>query len=307
MSKKIKTLKNWDFLVALSNRRLSVGKSVKSYKLDWSIDRITIVGKLAYDLEELGNMLVDYGFAKESYSGFNLVDRYEENVAYFETVKFHEEKGRIDFNPNKLGTFVDYNIKNFIHQLFIEPHFSRADVACDIYNLPDELIQQYTLADAVSYRPIYGRSGELETMYWGSRGSERQVRLYNKYIEQGRKKQYIHEDVKSWWRLEVQLRRAKANEWDKILTETLDSFSALEFMPLDWSANDKIMLSGLRTNHNFWNEIGRDSKYKYRKMLKEIAEHDELTTELKKSFTEYQKELKDELDSWLRGIDVTEN
>ena len=42
------------------------------------------------------------------------------------------------------------------------------------------------------------------------------------------------------------------------------------------------------------------------KMLKEIAEHDELTLELIKTFEEYQKDLKDELDSWLRGIDVTE-
>ena len=66
------------------------------------------------------------------------------------------------------------------------------------------------------------------------------------------------------------------------------------------------MLAGLKQNHNYWNEISRNSKYKYRKMLKEIAEHDELTLELKKSFEEYQKDLKDELDSWLRGIDVTE-
>ena len=186
MSKKIKTLNNWDFLVALSNRRLSVGKSV-NFKLNWSIDRITIVGELAYDLDTLGDYLVQRGFAKESYSGFNLVDRYDENIAYFEMVKFHDGKGRIDFNPNKLGTFIDSDIKGFIHEIFIQPHFSRADVACDIYNLPDNLIKQYQLADAISYRPIYGRSGELETMYWGSRASERQVRLYNKYIEQGRK------------------------------------------------------------------------------------------------------------------------
>lgn len=304
---KIKTLKNWDFFAALSNRRLSVGKSVKRYKIDWHIDRITIVGELAYDLNELGKLLVETGFAKESYNGFNLVDEFQENIAYFEMVKFHDTKGRIDFNPHKLGKYTDKNIKNFIHQLFIEPHFSRADVACDIYNLPNELLQQYQLADPVSYRPIYGRSGELETMYWGSRASERQVRLYNKFIEQSRKKEYISEEVETWWRLEVQLRRSKASEWNKILNETLENFCALEFMPENWSANDKIMLSGLSTNQNYWSEIGRDSKYKYRKLLKEIAKHDELTLELKKSFEEYQKDLKDELDSWLRGIDVTEN
>lgn len=303
---KIKTLKNWDFYTALSNRRLSVQTLVQNYKLDWHIDRITIVGELAYDLNQLGKLLVETGFAKESYNGFNLVDEYQENIAYFEMVKFHDTKGRIDFNPHKLGKYTDMNIKNFIHQLFIEPHFSRADVACDIYNLPNELVQQYQLADPVSYRPIYGRSGELETMYWGSRASERQVRLYNKHIEQSRKNEYIPSQIDTWWRLEVQLRRSKASEWNKILNETLENFCALEFIPNDWKSTDKMMLTALQVNHGYWNEISRNSKYKYRKLLKEIAKHDELTSELKKSFKEYQKELKDELDSWLRGIDVSE-
>lgn len=304
--RKIKTLKNWDFLAALSNRRLSVQTLVHFYKLDWSIDRITIVGKLNYPIDVLGELLIDYGFAKETFNGYSLVDRFGENIAYFEQVKFYEDKGRIDFNPNKLGSYRDMNLQNFIHRLFENPHFSRADVACDIYNLPDNLLQQYQLADAVSYRPIYGLSGELETMYWGSRSSERQVRFYNKYIEQGRKNEYIPNEVKSWWRFEVQLRRAKANEWDKILSETLEKFCALEFMPDNLKATDKIMLTGLKANHNHWSILSRNSKYKYRKMLQEIAqEYDELTQELKKSFKEYQEDLKDELDSWLRGIDVT--
>ena len=34
-------------------------------------------------------------------------------------------------------------MKNFIHDLFLEPHFSRADIACDIIDVPDEFITQY--------------------------------------------------------------------------------------------------------------------------------------------------------------------
>lgn len=71
-------------------------------------------------------------------------------------------------------------MKNFIHDLFLEPHFSRADIACDIIDVPDEFITQYRVVDPVSFKPIYGRSGKLETAYWGSRASERQIRLYNK-------------------------------------------------------------------------------------------------------------------------------
>lgn len=66
--------------------------------------------------------------------------------------------------------------------LFEDPHFSRADVACDIIDLDDEYVNQYRLVDAVSFRPYYGQSGALETAYWGARSSERQVRLYNKKV-----------------------------------------------------------------------------------------------------------------------------
>ena len=41
--------------------------------------------------------------------------------------------------------------------------------------------------------------------------------------------------------------------------------------------------------------------------MKEIANDDELTQHLKASFSESAKDLKDELDSWLTGLDVTED
>ena len=114
-----------------------------------------------------------------------LLDKYGENIAYVEVLPFLDkatgrEKGRIDFNPNKIQHFLKINLKDFIKLMFEDPHFSRADVACDIIDLDDEYVNQYRLVDAVSFRPYYGQSGALETAYWGARSSERQVRLYNK-------------------------------------------------------------------------------------------------------------------------------
>ena len=43
------------------------------------------------------------------------------------------------------------NLKDFIKLMFEDPHFSRADVACDIINLDDEYVNQYRLVDAVSF------------------------------------------------------------------------------------------------------------------------------------------------------------
>ncbi|TNX08490.1 replication protein, partial [Enterococcus faecium] len=46
MSKKGIIVNEWEKLNRISNRRLSVDDKVHPLKLSWSIDRITIVGKL---------------------------------------------------------------------------------------------------------------------------------------------------------------------------------------------------------------------------------------------------------------------
>ena len=48
-------------------------------------------------------------------------------------------------------------MKRFIHNLFDEPHFSRADVACDILDLPDDFIRQYRIVDPVSFKLSMGQ------------------------------------------------------------------------------------------------------------------------------------------------------
>ena len=60
---------------------------------------------------------------------------------------------------------------------------------------------------------ITDRMGALETAYWGARSSERQVRMYNKKLEQEKHRQIVPEEVQSWWKIELQLRRSKADEW----------------------------------------------------------------------------------------------
>ncbi|HEM5230523.1 TPA: hypothetical protein U1354_002231, partial [Streptococcus suis] len=191
-----------------------------SFDLDWSIDRITIVGVLnqfdfahtfvnedgeiiyekgeAFSLNQAMPILAREGAAEPAGAGWRLVDKYGENIAYVETLPFKdpktgEEKGRIDFNPNKIQQFLNTDLRTFIQTMFKNPHFSRADIACDILNLPDDYVSQYRLADAVSFRPYYGTNGALETAYWGARSSERQVRMYNKRLEQEKKRQVLPE------------------------------------------------------------------------------------------------------------------
>ncbi|OUK39126.1 replication protein, partial [Enterococcus faecium] len=112
---------------------------------------------LVLDFEKLMSLNEGNGYLRSvGNNGWQLLDQHEENIAYVEILKWQEGKGRIDFNPNKISQFLASSMKNLIHDLFIEPHFSRADIACDISDVPDE---QYRVVDPVSFKPIYGRSG----------------------------------------------------------------------------------------------------------------------------------------------------
>ena len=320
MSKNGTIVNEWEKLNRISNRRLSVGESVKTIKMSWSIDRITIVGKLKeniyyhtqndvliLDFEQLMRLNEGNGYLKAvGNNGWQLLDQYEENIAYIEILKWQEGKGRIDFNPNKINQFLAGSMKNFIHDLFLDPHFSRADIACDIIDVPDEFITQYRVVDPVSFKPIYGRSGKLETAYWGSRASERQIRMYNKKLEQETKRKIVPPEIKTWWRLELQLRRGKATDWYAMVHESLDSFASPHFLPVSTKPIDKVLISGLIADQNNWSIISRDLKYRLRKLLKQESQNDELTNHLRESFAESADELKTELDTWLQGLDVTE-
>nr|WLE91864.1 Replication initiation protein [Enterococcus faecium] len=247
-------MNEWENLTALSNRRLNVQNMYTPLKMQWSIDRITIVGKLKeniyyhtqndvliLDFEQLMRVNEGNGYLKAvGNNGWQLLDQYEENIAYIEILKWQDGKGRIDFNPNKIGHFLASSMKNFIHDLFLEPHFSRADIACDIIDVPDEFITQYRVVDPVSFKPIYGRSGKLETAYWGSRASERQIRLYNKKLEQETKRKIVPPEIETWWRLELQLRRGKATDWHAMVHESLNSFASPHFLPLDVKTNGSV-------------------------------------------------------------------
>lgn len=319
MSKNGTIVNEWENLTAPSNRRLNVGESVKMIKMSWSIDRITIVGNLKeniyyhtqsdvliLDFEQLMRVNEGNGHLKSvGNNGWQLVDQHEENIAYIEILKWQDGKGRIDFNPNKINQFLASSMKNFIHDLFLEPHFSRADIACDIIDVPDEFITQYRVVDPVSFKPIYGRSGKLETAYWGSRASERQIRMYNKKLEQEIKRKIVPPEIKTWWRLELQLRRGKATDWHAMVHESLDSFASPHFLPVSTKPIDKVLVSGLIADQNNWSIISRDLKYRLRKLLKQESQNDELTNHLRETFVESADKLKYELDTWLLGLDVT--
>lgn len=293
---------------------------LKNINMKWSIDRITIVGKLKenilyqtsdgrfiqIDFEMLMRLNEENAYL-ESVGQFAwiLKDQWNENIAYIEMLKFQKGYGRIDFNPNTIKQYLHADLKHFIHDLFLEPHFSRADVACDIFNIDDKFVSEYRICEPIKFQPIYGRSGALETAYFGSMGSEKQVRMYNKLLERTKKKKIVPAEIKSWWRIEVQLRRAKAADWYSVVKESLANFASPHFMPESISAIERCVIKGLIFDQSEWDNLPRATKYRYRKKMQECVKNDELTQSMLRTFEESAANLKVELDTWLVGLDVS--
>jgi len=104
---------------------------------------------------------------------------------------------------------------------------SRFNLAFDIFNRP-EIVNLQHIKGGVTHKIFYGRGGELETKYWGSSGSNVQVRLYdkNKEIIAHKREEKLDLAVNPfWWRLEFQLRtKAIGEEMVQDIMNRLDNF-----------------------------------------------------------------------------------
>lgn len=313
--------------LTLSNRQLSmhllhldnkINNNIQ-YRLGWSIDRITLVGTVKQTknidgtIRDLSSIMQDaldsaMNGVEKLPKGWLLKDRYNEQIAYIEYLNHDNTRGRIDFNPNKLSEHIKSTLKDFIALIFEDVKFSRIDVACDIFNIPEEVIEQYQLIKDVSTHAYRGRGGQLETIYWGSSSSERQVRLYNKLKERNKKGFGVVEGIETWWRFEAQLRGKTTKEWFESVSELLSYFTSPNFIPLDIVGMEKIALVALLEHPELIKEMGSaHTVAKYKKLIKRVVENDELTTAMIEQFKDDVAELQKNLDSWLGYIDVTDN
>lgn len=312
--------------LTLSNRQLSVhllsiDNKINNieYRLGWSIDRITLVGAIKQtrnsdgtikDLSSIMQELLDSGMkgVEKLPKGWLLRDRQNEQIAYIEYLSTDNTRGRIDFNPNKLSEYLQSTLKEFISLIFEDVKFSRIDVACDIFNIPEEAIEQYTIIKDVSTHTYRGRGGQLETHYWGSSSSEKQVRLYNKLKERKKKRFGVVKGIETWWRFEAQLRGKTTKEWFESVSELLSYFTSPCFIPLDVVGMEKITLISLLEHPELFKEISsRTTISKYKTLVKRVVENDELTTAMIEQFEDDITELQKNLDSWLGYIDVTDS
>lgn len=224
--------------------RCDVGELVQ--RLDVSIDRLTVIwdtdtGSLRRIFKNLKQAISTRVDSFEIHDNvrddvFTLAKDFNEydsiNIIFFQLSTYGgEQLIRIDFNPNTLKEFdgmkVWRQLMYFARLNSLTVRLSRFDLAFDIFNRP-EIVNLQHIKGGVTHKVFYGRGGELETKYWGSSGSNVQVRLYdkNKEIIAHKREEKLDLDVNPfWWRLEFQLRtKAIGEEMVQDIMNRLDNF-----------------------------------------------------------------------------------
>ena len=299
--------------------RCDAGELVQ--RLDVSIDRLTVIwdtdtGSLRrifknlkqaistrVDSFEIHDNVRDDVFTLTKY--FNEYDSI--NIIFFQLAIYGSEQLiRIDFNPNTLKEFdgmkVWRQLMYFARLNSLTVRLSRFDLAFDIFNRP-EIVNLQHIKGGVTHKVFYGRGGELETKYWGSSGSNVQVRLYdkNKEIIAHKREEKLDLDVNPfWWRLEFQLRtKAIGEEMVQDIMSRLDNFGfyKLDHIRVDQRAFTIIFLNNPELLSLAFPKLKSDSikkkKTRVRKLLRE--ETNQFAEELKEVLIQNLPKLNTEL------------
>lgn len=272
------------------------------------IDRITVVGEVEASLQELSEFLGNHWDLKNGAFEFNRIDDDDnlEHVAWLEENKFNRNHWRLDYNPNHINEFEQGEIQKVINFLN-DVHFSRLDVAFDIYNEPLAMkyeVYKFNTSETIIETTYLGRAKKLETHYWGSRKSGQQIRLYDKLVEQKAKKHAIPDDIKDWARLELQLRGDKPKDWINSVQIMLDQYKLANLKKIN-NVNDRVMINGLITHVADWNELSKDKQARLRKMIKNgIGFDNDLALDLVGLFAENVEKIENDLLNLLDGVGV---
>lgn len=287
-------------LTGHSNSRLTAQGHVHlPEKISVSFDRITVVGALIPERERWVKKhletnvqinLRDTGFDR-------FVCHALDNKVYAEYDKkkaqaMGRSEIRVEFNPNELSE----DEKQFVQFMFLDnmrnKDFSRIDLAFDISL---DLNEYYVMSDKSLKKTIfYGRDDKPETKYFGVRDSERYIRIYNKKRQLSEVKQEEISDD-HLWRIEFELKRSMTNKWDKCLDDIHIIMPAWETVE---NISTRAMVYLLLNEEHQWAELERKTKYKYKKLLKEISDVN-IVDDLQKVLSEKHQQLSEELKQYI--------
>ncbi|MCS5431115.1 MULTISPECIES: replication initiation factor domain-containing protein [Staphylococcus] len=265
-----------------------------------SFDAMTIVGNLnksnAHKLSEFMSIEPQIRLWDILQTKFKAKALQEKVYIEYDKVKadtWDRRNMRVEFNPNKLTHEEMLWLKQNIIDYMEDDGFTRLDLAFDF---EDDLSDYYAMTDkAVKKTIFYGRNGKPETKYFGVRDSDRFIRIYNK--KQERKDNADIEIVSEYlWRVEIELKRDMVDYWN-------DCFNDLHILKPDWKSiertSDRAIVFMLLNDEEEWGKLHRNSRTKYKKLIKEISPID-LTNLMKSTLKENEKQLQKQIDFWQR-------
>lgn len=240
---------------------------------DFSIDKLTVLGTLK---------------CKEYY--FNLIDfAYTYPIPFFEKVidtQFFTKswritdfgflqidittlKFRLEFNPNKITSQLQKKLLNVLLSYIKDIHFSRIDLAIDLYNYN---LYDYNIVDLNARKKAYyyDRTGKLETCYFGSMSSNKFIRIYNKSVEQKVKDNTFNEEV-DWWRVELQLRDTFIDTYLTGFKDFLDGILIFKYYSVEnLSFSDKACLDYILKDISRLGLLSKNARTRYKRIINEL-------------------------------------
>lgn len=281
---------------AVSNSRLSV-QTLPTF--DISFDRITLVGNLIPECEKQVSDFISIDSSvsvlealSSKFKAQHVLDDIYIEYDKFKGKSLQRKNMRIEFNPNNL----DQNSMNWVKDNFVkfmrDIEFSRIDLAFDTEL---DLSDFFIFSDkSVKKTVFYGRDDKPETKYFGTRQSDRYIRIYNKKqeIKDNKDLEIASENL---WRIEFELKRDMAEKW-------MSCFDDLNIIKPDWKMVEKFSERAaiylLLHEDGEWGNMNRKTKYKYKNILKEISPID-LKNNMQQEVEKQRDRLKKELHFWL--------
>lgn len=289
----------------LSNSRpgsqsLGLFEKIDQNGFEISVDNLTITAEVSKeDAEQImwfcqAHDAEIYSRYQRSYTLSVEIDESKFYVVYdFDNEAIQARPFRIEFNPNKLTEVSRDWVINRIFTKFDDKRISRIDIAFDMYR------------DLSSYRFVnrntktsmfFGQSGKVETQYYGSSGSNRQVRLYNKKQEMLDKSGEVIDDD-HLWRFEVQLRHRNVDDWRNMLKNismVKDDFDTLKIQ-------ERAMVHYLMSDPGGYDELSKNARTKYRKLINDKTTSN-LTAQLQAALNDgAEDKLAKIINSWVDG------
>ena len=263
-----------------------------------TLDRITVVGTFAsHGLKRDGDEWTCPVLDRSQ----DIVRRYAAKFPYryqFETVsgctiQLAEKKAkvppiRIDFNPD------DKNQRILAEQLIsVMDHkrITRLDWALDY----SQDLSSYFFTTSIATKSCQFSSGRgvRETLYLGASGAKQRYRIYDKALESGQ--------PGTLWRIEEQQRFGSDDSWQFHLPfSNLITFCSYPTLPI----MDKMALESLHRTPEYWGELSRKYRDRFRKLVKEAPRSARLTPDPQESYCSMAQPFVDYINSLLKGRDL---